>query len=191
MIIKSILPISILILSSSLAHAADYTIDSKGMHASIQFKVQHLGYSWLKGRFNDFSGSFTYDKNNPNDSTLSVTINTASIDSNHADRDKHLRSDDFFDVSKFPEASFVSTQYISTGINTGTLSGDLTLHGITKPVSIAVTKVGEGKDPWGGYRAGFEGSTSFSRYDFGIDKNLGPKSEMVEVMLSVEGRKNK
>jgi len=168
------------------AQAADYIFDKKGAHQFIQFRVQHLGYSWLYGRFNDFDGTFSYDANDLSSAKVSVKIDTASVDSNHAERDKHLRSPDFLDVEKFPEASFESTSFDGK-----TLSGNLTLHGVTKPVSIAVEKIGEGKDPWGGYRAGFEGKTSFKMADFGITKNLGPKSTMVEMILSVEGIQKK
>lgn len=173
-----------LLASTFNAQAADYAIDKKGMHAAIQFRVQHLGYSWLYGRFNDFDGSFSYDADDPKSAKVAVTINTSSVDSNHAERDKHLRSPDFLDVEMFPEAKFESTAFDGT-----TLTGNLTLHGVTKPVEIAVEKIGEGKDPWGGYRAGFEGKTTFAMADFGITKNLGPKSANVEMILSVEGIK--
>ncbi len=173
------------LLGSTLsAQAADYAIDKKGMHASVKFRVQHLGYSWLYGRFNNFDGTFSYDEAEPKSAKVSVTIDTSSVDSNHAERDKHLRSPDFLDVEMFPEAKFVSTAFDGT-----TLTGNLTLHGVTKPVEIAVEKIGEGKDPWGGYRAGFEGKTTFAMADFGITKNLGPKSANVEMTLSVEGIK--
>lgn len=177
-----------LIMSSGLlgatlsASAADYVIDKKGMHAFVQFRVQHLGYSWLYGRFNDFDGTFSYDKDKSKDTKVEVTINTSSVDSNHAERDKHLRSDDFLNVDKFPEAKFVSTSF-----DGDVLKGNLTLLGVTKLVEIAVTKIGEGKDPWGGYRAGFEGTTKFAMADFGIKKSLGPKSKDVEMILSIEG----
>ena len=167
--------------------AADYQIDTKGSHAFVQFRIQHLGYSWLYGRFNDFSGNFTYDKNSPKNTAIEVTINTKSVDSNHAARDKHLRSDDFLDVGKYPTARFVGTQYAPKGDNRGELKGELTLHGVTKAITIDVEKIGEGKDPWGGYRVGFEGRTSFMLSDFGINKNLGPKSKKVEMILSIEG----
>ncbi len=166
------------------AQAADYAIDKKGMHAAIQFRVQHLGYSWMNGRFNDFDGTFSYDEADPKSTKVSVTIDTSSVDSNHAERDKHLRSDDFLNVDKFPEAKFEST-----GFDGKTLSGNLTLLGVTKPVQIAVEKIGEGKDPWGGYRAGFEGTTTFAMADFGVKKSLGPKSANVEMTFSVEGIK--
>ncbi|MEB8430739.1 YceI family protein [Cocleimonas sp. KMM 6892] len=164
------------------AQAADYAFDKKGAHQFVQFRVQHLGYSWLYGRFNDFDGTFSYDAAEPEKAKVSVKIDTSSVDTNHAERDKHLRGDDFLDVDKFPEATFESTSFDGK-----TLKGDLTLHGVTKPVSIAVEKIGEGEDPWGGYRAGFEGRTTFKMADFGIEKNLGPKSADVEMILSVEG----
>lgn len=178
----------ILLFSVSLStHAAEYMIDKKGMHAFIQFKISHLGYSWLYGRFNDFEGTFNYDKDKPSESSVEVTIQTNSVDSNHAERDKHLRSDDFLEVEKFPEASFVSKSFSLDENGKGVLVGDFTLRGITKELSIDVEFVGEGSDPWGGYRAGFQGNTSFALADFGIVKNLGPKSKEVELILSVEG----
>lgn len=175
--------LSVGLLATSLsAQAADYVFDKKGAHQFIQFRVQHLGYSWLYGRFNDFDGTFTYDADDPKSAKVSVKIDTSSVDSNHAERDKHLRSPDFLDVEMFPEATFESTAFDGK-----TLTGNLTLHGVTKSIDIAVEKIGEGKDPWGGYRAGFEGKTTFAMADFGIKKSLGPKSANVEMILSVEG----
>lgn len=173
--------------SSFPAAAAEYQIDTGGMHASVLFKISHLGYSFIKGRFNDFSGKFEYDSTAPEKAKVEVVVKTNSIDSNHAERDKHLRSDDFFDVSRYPEAIFKSTQYRPNGDEKGMLYGDLTLHGVTKPIAIKVEKIGEGKDPWGGYRAGFVGTAEIRRSDFGIDKNLGPSSETVELEFNVEG----
>ncbi len=164
------------------AQAADYAFDKKGAHQFIQFRVQHLGYSWLYGRFNDFGGTFSYDAETPEKAKVSVTIDTSSVDSNHAERDKHIRSDDFLNVDKFPEAKFVSTSFDGKS-----LKGNLTLMGVTKPVDIVVEKIGEGEDPWGGYRAGFEGRVTFKMADFGVKKSLGPKSADVEMILSVEG----
>lgn len=179
--------LSLAIALPSLATAADYTIDTKGAHAFIQFRIKHLGYSWLSGRFNNFAGSFSYDEANPGASKIEVTIKTASIDSNHAERDKHLRGKDFLEVDKFPEARFVSTAYKQNGDNTAVLSGNLTLHGVTRPVKIAVTQIGHGPDPWGGYRRGFEGTTTLKLADYNIDYDLGPASREVELTLSVEG----
>jgi polyisoprenoid-binding protein YceI len=170
-----------------LANAADYVIDTKGAHAFIQFRIKHLGYSWLYGRFNEFSGRFSYDEKNPAAAKVEVDIKTASLDSNHAERDKHLRDKDFLNVSQYPDARFESTAYKENADGTATLSGNLTLHGVTKPIDIQVQAIGHGKDPWGGYRRGFEGITRFALADFGIDYNLGPASKEVEMTLSIEG----
>lgn len=172
------------------AFADNYVIDTKGAHASINFQVQHLGYSWLVGRFNDFSGEFTYDAKNLAASTIKVTINTNSVDSNHAERDKHLRSDDFLNVAKFPTATFVSKEVVlDDDKGEFNIIGDLTLNGVTKSVTIEVDKIGEGKDPWGGYRVGFEGETEFSMKDFNIQRDLGPASQKVKLTLHIEGIK--
>lgn len=171
----------------SQAQAADYVIDMEGQHAFIQFKISHLGYSWLLGEFTDFEGTFSYDEANPGASTVNVTIDTASIDSNHAERDKHLRGDDFLAVDDYPEARFVSTSYTESSDGKGILAGDLTLHGVTKPIEIAVNEVGAGPDPWGGFRRGFEGKVTLTLADFGIDYDLGPAAKTVDMYLSIEG----
>lgn len=176
-----------MLMTGPAAQAADYVVDSEGMHAAIQFRIQHLGYSWLYGRFNDFEGQFTYDEAAPENAQITVNIDPASIDSNHAERDKHLRSADFLDVKQFPEAGFKSTAYQPNGDGTGVLRGDLTLHGVTKPVEIEVTEIGAGDDPWGGYRRGFEGTTNIRLGDFNIPETLGPASTTVELTLGIEG----
>ena len=180
-----------LVLGSALiggqAMAADYAIDKQGQHAFVNFKISHLGYSWLYGTFKDFDGKFSFDAAKPEASKVSVTLNTASVDTNHAERDKHIRSDDFLSVGKHPTATFESTSVKSTGEGTADISGNLTLNGVTKPVVIAAKFIGEGSDPWGGYRAGFEGSTTLKLKDFDIAMDLGPASETVELILSIEG----
>jgi len=180
-----------LALSSALlagqAMAADYVIDKQGQHAFVNFKISHLGYSWLWGSFKDFDGTFSFDAAQPEASKVSVTLKTASLDSNHAERDKHLRSEDFLNVSKHPTATFESTSVKSTGEGTADITGNLTLNGVTKPVVIAAKFLGEGDDPWGGYRAGFEGSTTLKLKDFDIKMDLGPASQTVDLIISVEG----
>ena len=177
-----------LALSGAAAQAADYTVDSG--HSFVQFKISHIGVSWLIGTFEKVSGSFTFDsKAGPEGQSIAVEIDTASVDTNHAERDKHLRSSDFLDVDEFPTATFVSTGYEGDG-ESGVMTGDLTLHGVTKPVAIAVKKVGEGKDPWGGYRAGFDGATTITRKDFGMGYNLGPAAETMDLFLFIEGTRN-
>ena len=163
--------------------AADYRIDDQGAHASINFKVKHLGYSWLTGRFNTFSGNFSYDPANVEASVISVDIDTNSIDSNHAKRDKHLRSADFLEVEKYPDAKFVSTKVEVNGEDSMTVYGDFTLRGVTKNIAIDASKVGEGKDPWGGYRAGFEGVAEIDMADYGFATDFGT----VMLELHVEG----
>ncbi|OIN03263.1 hypothetical protein BFR57_11305 [Idiomarina sp. MD25a] len=171
------------------AVADDYVIDTEGQHAFIQFKIKHLGYSWLLGRFNDFEGNFSYDEANPGNASVEVTIDTASVDTNHAERDKHLRSDDFLNTGEYPEASFVSTRYVpdSDDENEGTLYGNFTLNGVTKEIAIEVEQVGAGEDPWGGFRRGFEGEVDLTLADYNIDYNLGPEAKEVELYLSIEG----
>ncbi|SDS79366.1 Polyisoprenoid-binding protein YceI [Halopseudomonas litoralis] len=173
-------------LSGSL-YAADYQIDKEGQHAFINFKTGHMGFSMLHGRFNDFDGTFSWDAENPENSKVNVTINTASVDSNHAERDKHLRSDDFLNVGKYPDATFVSTGVEMTGEDTAKVTGDFTFNGVTKPVVIDARFIGEGDDPWGGYRAGFEGTTSFKLADYDVSMDLGPASAVVELDLTIEG----
>jgi len=180
-----------LVLGSALvggqAFAADYAIDKQGQHAFVNFKISHLGYSWLWGTFKDFDGSFSFDADKPEASKVNVTLKTASVDTNHAERDKHLRSDDFLNVDKHPTATFESTSVKSTGDGTADITGNLTLNGVTKAVVIAAKFIGEGDDPWGGYRAGFEGSTTLTLKDFDIKMDLGPASQTVDLIISVEG----
>lgn len=177
-------------LLTAQAHAADYKIDVEGAHAFVQFKIQHLGYSWLLGRFNTFNGSFNWDAKKPNDSVIDVVIQTSSIDSNHAERDKHLKGKGFLDVNKFPTARFKSTSFSENKKDKDyTVTGDLTLRGVTKSISFDVEKIGEGKDPWGGQRVGFEGDVKLKLSDYGINYNLGPASEWVEMELFIEGIK--
>ena len=171
-------------LLSSTGSAANYTIDLS--HAFIQFRISHLGFSVLSGRFNDFAGTFSWDKDDPNAASIALTVQTASIDSNWAERDKHIRGSDFLDVENFPEATFNSTKY--TGDSSGgKLDGLLTLHGVTKPITLDVKAIGEGDDPWGGYRAGFAATTTIDRTDFGISYDLGPSANMMEFDLFIEG----
>lgn len=167
---------------SSQVMAASYVIDKKGQHAFVNFKVSHLGYSYIIGRFNDFEGAFEHDAANPGAAKVNVTINAKSIDTNHAERDKHLRSEDFFEVAKYPKITFDSTGY-KAGSNGDKLMGDLTIHGVTKPVTINVKHIGEGKDPWGGYRSGFHGDIVLKAADFGMPDWVGD----VEIELNIEG----
>ncbi len=177
-------------LVSVQAQAAEhYVIDTKGMHAFITFRIQHLGYSWMEGRFNRFSGDFDYDEANPANNRVRMEIDVASIDTNHAERDKHLRSERFFDVKKYPKASFVSTGWEDLGGGKARLKGKFTLRGVTKDIVIDVSQVGAGKDPWGGFRRGFVGTTTLHLSDYKMKEGhiLGPVAENIQLWLSIEG----
>jgi polyisoprenoid-binding protein YceI len=165
--------------------AADYVIDTSGAHASVNFKVSHLGIGFIKGRFNTFSGEFSYDPDNVTESTVNVTVDTTSLDSNHAERDKHLRSDDFIHASEYPKATFTSTSVTKLSDGKLAIDGDLNLHGHTKPITIEASFIGGGEDPWGGYRVGFMGTTRLELADFDIAV-MGPAS-YVDMELYVEG----
>lgn len=175
-----------LLMTAGTAAAADYKIDKEGQHAFVQFRIKHLGYSWLYGSFKDFDGGFTWDKADPSKDKVNVTINTGSVDTHHAERDKHLRSADFLNVGKFPQATFTSTA-VSEKDNVLDVEGNLTLNGVTKPVKLEAKLIGEGQDPWGGERAGFEATGKFALKDFNIKSDLGPASQEVELIISVEG----
>ncbi|VAW38101.1 Protein yceI precursor [hydrothermal vent metagenome] len=164
-----------------------YVIDTKKAHASINFRISHLGYSWLYGRFNKFEGEFDFDELNPSNSKIEVRIDPASVDTNHAERDKHIRGKDFFDVRNFPKAGFVSISITRVDKNNYIVKGRFTLHGITRDITIRAEEVGAGKDPWGGYRRGFRGRTALKLHDYGITYNLGPASTIVYLELSIEG----
>lgn len=163
------------------AQADRYDIDIEGQHAFVQFKISHLGFSYILGSFETFGGDFFYDPDNLKDSDVNLEIQISSLNTNHAERDRHILSEDFLDVARFPTASFETTGFSPDGDKSGVLSGELTMHGETQAIEMPVTLLGEGLDPWGSYRAGFEGSTDLVLADYGIDM-----SEFPEVMHSLE-----
>jgi polyisoprenoid-binding protein YceI len=166
------------------AVAADYKLDPS--HTFIQFYTSHIGFGTIVGRFNTFDGSFNWDENNPSASSVQFTIQMDSVDTNWAERDKHLRGEEFLNVAKYPKATFKSTAYIGNA-DKGILKGVLTLRDVSKPVTLQVDRLGEGQDPWGGHRVGFKATTTIKRSDFGKPRNLGPKSDVVELQLFMEG----
>lgn len=172
----------------SQAQAADYQIDTEGQHAFIQFKISHLGFSYILGSFEEFDGQFAYDPEDLEASSAEIEVQVNSLTSNHAERDRHILSDDFLNASEFPTATFTSTGFESTGDNEGVLTGELTLHGETQEIEMPVTLKGEGDDPWGNYRAGFEGSTMLTLEDYGIDMSDFPEAmHEVELYVTLEG----
>lgn len=159
------------------AFAANYQIDPA--HSSINFTAGHLGFSKTVGRFDQFSGTFS---DTAGAASVSVEIDPASINTNHNDRDDHLRSPDFFDVKQYPRMTFTSTSF--TG---DTLTGNLTMHGVTRPVTLNVTEIGEGEDPWGGYRKGFEAVGKLNRSAWGITYFIPGVPDEIELEIHVEG----
>lgn len=180
-----LLPAALALTLGTGAFAESYIIDTEGAHASVNFKVSHLGYSFVMGRFDSFSGSFEFDATNPEAGSVSVEIAVDSVNSNHAARDNHLRSPDFLDAANNPTASFVSTGIKQTGDNTAVITGDLSLNGITKSIALDTVFIGEGKDPWGGYRAGFSGTVTINLGDYGMGGVIGPAD--VALTIIAEG----
>lgn len=142
-------------------------------HTQIEFSVKHMMFTKVRGQFSDFEGTVELDTDNPAASSVNVTIDAASIDTGVSDRDKHLRSADFFDVEKYPEITFRSKD-VRGAIQEGgafEVVGDLTIHGVTREVTLEASFEGTGTDPWGGSRAGFTASTSIDRRDFDLKWN--------------------
>ena len=170
------------------AAAAEFNIDKA--HTNILFMVTHLGYSKMIGRFDDFKGDLTFDPQSVEKSRVNVAINTASVNTNHAARDKHLRSPDFFNAKEFPQMTFVSTGVEKTGAKTGKILGNLTLLGVTKPVALNVTFNSMRKHPLPQYKGimttGFSARTKIKRSDFGMKFALGGIGDEVEIVLEVE-----
>lgn len=171
------------------AWADDYVIDTKGSHAFVQFKISHLGYSWLYGRFDEFSGQFSYDDQQPEKSSIKMTVQTNSVNTNHTARDKHLRSDDFLDVANHPTATFESTAFTPTTDGHGLMKGNLNINGVTQLVELDVNFIGAGKDPWGGERRGYEASTELNLENFKIKKSVNGAYQKLFLTVSVEGIK--
>ena len=168
--------------------ADDYVVDTEGQHAFVQFNISHLGFSQLLGNFETFEGSFHYDPENLEATSVEMEVQVNSLNSNHAERDRHILSDDFLAADEYPTATFVSTGFEPSGENEGVLTGELTLKGETQEIEMPVTLIGQGEDPWGNYRAGFEGSTTLVLEDFGIDLSAFPEvMHELELYVTLEG----
>jgi polyisoprenoid-binding protein YceI len=181
-----------LVLSVS-ASAETFHIDPA--HSNVQFTIKHL-FSKVSGSFTDFKGDFNYTEGKVTDlSKINFEIKAASINTQNAKRDEHLRSADFFDVTKFENINFVSKSAKPNGKDTFALEGDLTIHGVTKPVSFSAEFLGSGKNPQGGLSAGFTAKGKINRKDFGIvwNKSLDNGSfvlgDDVEISINIEAHK--
>ena len=176
-----------LLSGASLASAADtYAIDKS--HTAALFKVNHLGFSYTWGRFNDIAGTIVWDDANPAASSVTITIKTDSIDTGTPDKDKHLKNSDFFSVKEFPELTFVSKSIAKKG-DAYEVTGDFTLHGVTKTITIPVTKMGAGEDPWKKQRIGFDSQFTIKRSDYGMAFGLPGIGDEVTIIFSTEGVK--
>lgn len=163
---RKLLAAAVLTTLAALPLRADtFTVDPN--HSEVSFHIRHM-VSQVRGRFNEFSGTVQLDPKNLPASSVEFHIKAASIDTNVADRDKHLRSADFFDVEKYPEITFKSESIQPAGKDKYNVTGTLTMHGVSKKVTLPVTYGGQAKDPWGGTRAGFETETTLDRKAYGI-----------------------
>lgn len=151
-----------------IPEAGTYTVDTS--HSELTFSVRHMMVSKVRGRFGDVEGTVTF-ADDPAQSSVEITIGIDSIDTGAPDRDGHLRSADFFDAETFPKITFRSTGISDIEGDTFTLSGDLTVKDVTKPVSFTATYNGVGKNPWGAVVVGFEGKVEIDREDFGLTWN--------------------
>lgn len=175
---------------SGAAQAAEYALDKA--HTTVGFKVRHL-VSQTRGQFNDFDGGFSYDAKSGELSKVKAVIKTASVDTQNTKRDDHLRNADFFNVAKFPEMTFDGKKAVKAGANAYKVEGVLTMLGVKKPVTLDVTVLGEGKDPWGGTRVGLSATGKLNRKDFGMVFNMAMDNggvvigEEVTIELEIEG----
>jgi len=172
------------------AWATTYAIDQD--HTTVTFKIRHL-FSYVRGTFNEFEGSFEYVPGSPGQWKAQTVIQASSIDTRVEKRDHHLRSKDFFDVARYPTLTFTSTQVTDATETTAKLHGLLTIHGVERPVVLDLAIHGEGKDPWGNLRSGFTATTTINRKDFGLTWNEVVETgqllvgDEVEITLEVEG----
>ena len=164
----------------------DYVLDVA--HSRLGFVARHAMVTKVRGAFNDFEGTAHLDGNDPTKSSATVSIDVASVDTRQPQRDDHLRTNDFFDAPTFPKITFVSTAVEKVDDETFRMTGDLTIKGITKPVSIDFDYNGSATDPYGNQRVGFEGSTVINRKDFGVNFNavLETGGVMVSEKITLE-----
>ncbi len=164
-------------------------------HSGVHFTVRHLVISKVRGSFDKWQGTVDFDAQNPAASKVAVRIDAASVDTREEKRDAHLRSPDFLDVEKYPELTFSSTEVEHSGDSEYRVTGDLTIHGVTRSVVLEAELLGYGKDPWGNERMGFSASTSVNRKDFGLGWNQALETggvlvgEKIDIALDIQAVK--
>lgn len=181
---KLLLFFFLLFMAGSLQAQTKWTIDAS--HSNIQFTVTHMVIAEVTGRFGEFSGSVTTTKDDFTDAKAEVTIKVASINTDNAKRDEHLKADDFFDAAKFPEMKFFSKSVAKAADGRYIIDGDLTMKGVTKNVKLDAVYRGQVKDPWGGTRAGWKAKSSLDRFDYGLTWNKLIESGGLVVGRTVE-----
>jgi polyisoprenoid-binding protein YceI len=169
------------------ANAAD-TFKVDPVHSFVLFSVQHLGIANTYGRFNDISGTVVFDKDNPSKSSVELSVPVESLDTHNSIRERSLKSPDFFDAKQFPAMTFKSTKVEGSG-DMLKVSGDLTIHGVTKSLTVDFKKGGEGKGVFGEMRGGGETRFIIRRSDFGMNFEQGEIGDEVTIILSLEGIK--
>ncbi|PWC78595.1 YceI family protein [Azospirillum sp. TSH64] len=175
--------------STAFAAPVSYKIDPA--HTAVAFIVNHVGFSNVIGRFNTVGGEVSFDKDAVEKSTVTVTIDTTSVDTNHAKRDEHLRSPDFFNAKEFPKMTFKSTKIEKTGDKTGKLHGDLTMLGVTKPVVLDVTFNKDGVSPASKLEtAGFSARGTVKRTEFGMKYGAPAIGDDIQLLIEVEAVKS-
>jgi len=183
-----------LVLLATVCHpglnAAPETYKIDPVHSSVGFKVRHLGVSWVNGSFKDFDGQVVFDPEKPENSSVNVTVKAASIDTGSDKRDTHLRKPEFFGVDKNPTLSFKSTKVEKAGPNFYRVTGDFTLTGVTKSLTVDFTGTDEVKGMQGETRRGGETEFVLKRSDFGMKEMIGPIGDEVRVSLAFSGIKN-
>jgi polyisoprenoid-binding protein YceI len=171
---------------SAVANAESYKVDP--VHSSIVFKSKHIDTSYVFGRFNDFGGTVNVDSD-PSKMSFDVTAKVDSIDTANAKRDTHLKSPDFFSAKEFPTIQFKSTSVKSAGDNKYEVTGDMTLHGVTKPITVTIEKVGASNNPQFGDRVGFITTFKVKRSDFGMSGMTNMIGDEVELAAAFETKK--
>ncbi len=185
--------VAILLTNVTPVLSAQYNIDAD--HSAVSFRIKHLTISKVNGTFGDVAGTFSFTENEPETWQAEATIQMASVDTGNQKRDDHLRSDEFFDAAQFPTMTFKSTAIKMTSATEGKMFGELTLHGVTKPVELDLEYNGSVKDPWGNERAGFSLTGKINRKDWGLVYNSTLESgglligEEVKIALEIEGIK--
>ena len=171
--------------SSAWSKGISYKIDRD--HSQIIFKIKHLNISMFYGVFTEVTGTFVLDEKKVSKSNISVEIPLRSLFTANRKRDKHLRGPDFFSAREFPKITFKSTKVTKSDEDHYRIDGYLTLRGIRNPISLSATKIGEGKDPWGGHRVGLEGHVTIKRSDYGMKYQIPGLSDEVTLILAIEG----